>query len=86
MDIVSEDGYVYRLNREQLKAIEKEKGPEVMTAIQLLQDGLSYINYAKNGSTMGSNNPEEDYEFGIGCLYEALLELRDGVTPIKRKR
>jgi len=86
MDMTREDGYVYHLSREQLYAIEKEKGSEVMTAIQLLQSGLSYINYAKNGSTMGTIDPEQDYKFGMDFVYEALSVLRGGVTPVKRKK
>jgi len=53
-----------------------KKNPQAAEAIQYLEDRLSYLNYAKNGSDMGSNNPEEDYEVGIGFVMMALGTLR----------
>ena len=45
--------------------------------IQYLEDGLSYLNYAKLGSTMGSCDPEDDYRTGISFVMDALYELVD---------
>ena len=44
-------------------------------AIQLLEDGLSYLNYAKLGSNMGLKDPERDYEVGIDFITDALYEI-----------
>ena len=46
-------------------------------AIQCLEDGLSYLNYAKLGSTMGLCDPEADYKTGISFVMDALYELVD---------
>ena len=73
---VREDGYVKGLNREQLTKM-FEKNPQAAVSVQYLEDGLSYLNYAKLGSDMGNNNPDEDYETGIGFVMMALATLRD---------
>ena len=44
-------------------------------AIQCLEDGLSYLNYAKVGSNMGHCDPEVDYHTGIDFILYALAEL-----------
>ena len=72
---VREDGYVIGLSREQLAEMFK-KNPQAAEAIQYLEDGLSYLNYAKLGNARGNNNPEEDYETGIGFVMMALDTLR----------
>jgi hypothetical protein len=46
-------------------------------AIQCLEDGLSYLNYAKVGSNMGHCDPEVDYHTGIDFILYALAELLD---------
>jgi hypothetical protein len=46
-------------------------------AIQCLEDGLSYLNYAKVGSNMGHCDPEVDYQTGISFIMDALYELLD---------
>ena len=43
--------------------------------IQYLEDGLSYLNYAKSGSCMGSCDPKDDYKTGISFIMDALYEL-----------
>jgi hypothetical protein len=45
--------------------------------IQCLEDGLSYLNYAKVGSHMGQCDPEADYQTGISFVMDALYELLD---------
>jgi hypothetical protein len=68
---VREDGYVKSLNGEQLREMFK-KNPQDAEAIQYLEDGLSYLSYAKLGSDRGTYNPEEDYKTGIGFVMSAL--------------
>jgi hypothetical protein len=68
---VREDGYVIGLSREQLTEMLK-KNPQAAEAIQYLEDGLSYLSYAKLGSDRGTNNPEDDYKTGIGFVMSAL--------------
>jgi len=83
MAIVREDGYVKSLNGTQLREMFK-KSPQAAEAIQYLEDGLSYLNYAKLGSDRGMNDPEKDYETGIGFVMTALDTLRD-YEPIEEQ-
>ena len=46
-------------------------------AIQCLEDGLSYLNYAKIGLCMGECDPEADYKTGISFVMDALGQLLD---------
>jgi hypothetical protein len=75
MDRVRKDGYVRSLNRTELMEIFK-KNPQDSEAIQYLEDGLGYLNYAKLGSDRGYGDPEKDYEAGIGFIKTALDVLR----------
>ena len=45
--------------------------------IQSLEDGLSYLNYAKIGSHRGQYDPEVDYQTGINFVMDALGQLLD---------
>jgi len=64
MAIVREDGYVKSLNGTQLREMFK-KSPQAAEAIQYLEDGLSYLNYAKLGSDRGMNDPEKIMKHGL---------------------
>ncbi len=83
MATVREDGYVKGLSGAQLREMFK-KSPQAAVAIQYLEDGLSYLNYAKLGNDRGMKNPEEDYETGIGFVMTALDTLRD-YEPIEEQ-
>ncbi len=45
--------------------------------VQLLKDGLSYLNYSQavTDKPMGLGDPKQDYDAGIGFAYDALHEL-----------
>jgi len=67
--IEKEDGYVY------VKPTTGVQSGRHNEAIHYLEDGLSYLNYAKFGSDRGLNNPEADYKTGIGFIKSALQVL-----------
>lgn len=75
---VREDGYVISLNRTQLEEL-FEKNPQAAVAVQYLEDGLSYLNYSKVGSTRGTKDPEMDYKTGIDFIKSALNVLRSDI-------
>ena len=66
---VSKGGYVTT------RVTSKTKMSKNYMAIQLLEDGLSYLNYAKLGSDLGLKDPEKDYAVGIDFIMDALYEL-----------
>ncbi len=51
-----------------------------LTIIPQSDYGLSYLNYAKLGSDRGLNDPEKNYDTGIGFIMSALEELADSET------
>ena len=69
--LVRKDGYV------KAKIPVAIKRSDNYMPIQCLEDGLSYLNYAKTGSCMGLCDPDADYETGIGFVMDALYELID---------
>ena len=75
---VNENGYVHSLNKTQLEEL-FEKNPQAAVAVQYLEDGLSYLNYSKIGSTRGTKNPEMDYKTGIDFIKSALNVLRSDI-------
>ena len=66
---VSKNGLVSATISEEIK---KSKN---YLAIQYLEDGLSYLNYAKYNSSMGLNDPKKDYKTGVSFIMSALEEL-----------
>ena len=66
---VSEDGYV------NTNITQKMKESESYLAIQYLEDGLSYLNYAKLKSDRGCKDPKKDYDVGIDFVMSALNSL-----------
>ena len=69
--LVRKNGYV------KAKIPEVIKYSENYMPIQYLEDGLSYLNYAKSGSNRGLCDPEADYKTGISFVMDALYELVD---------
>jgi len=64
--MVREDGYV---------RVTMDKYNKNSVAIHHLEDGLSYLNYAKNETNTGTGNPEEDYKIGKAFILSALSTL-----------
>lgn len=64
--ITREDGYVMANITEEIK------NSNNYAAIQYLEDGLSYLNYAKLGSSTGTCNTEVEYETGMTYILSAL--------------
>jgi hypothetical protein len=69
--LVRKDGHV----RAEIPAAIKRS--DNYMAIQCLEDGLSYLNYAKIGSRRGQSDPEADYKTGINFVMDALGQLLD---------
>ena len=72
---ISDKGYVSTLG-----GLAQENRKRILTgeagmAIQLLEDGLSYLNYAELGSDMGMQDKEKDHAIGMGFIYDALQSL-----------
>ena len=69
--IEREDGYV------SVKTTNRVQNGKHSDTIQYLEDGLSYLNYAKIGSDRGLKDPEADYRTGMGFIRSALQVLAE---------
>ncbi len=69
--IEREDGYV------SVKTTNRVQNGKHSDAIQYLEDGLSYLNYARLDSNRGLKDPEKDYETGMGFIRSALQVLAE---------
>ncbi len=69
--LVKESGYV------KAKVTTEMKQSNNYMAIQYLEDGLSYLNYAKLGSFSGTGDPQKDHDVGMSFIMDGLCELAD---------